>query len=143
MGSRFDYVFSYWIFVWFLIFACGFPSYNPFFVLLIGLVDNLIGLGMLIYYQYALFDIVCSIIINFFIKVIPILWMIMYKKATVHWQDIFFTFGLYCVFLGWLMVNGVPLLSQFHVSKKKKHLDTPLIHLIRKHSLHLDLYLPC
>ena len=39
--ARFDQIFSYWIFVWYLLYVLGVISYNPKFALIIGVITNL------------------------------------------------------------------------------------------------------
>lgn len=125
---RFDYVFSYWIFAWFLLYEMNVINYNPFGALIFALLFNTIGLIGLIYYQYDLFDIVAFIIINFFIKVLPILCI---KEKSVKKRDVFFTILLYCIFLLYIKVNHFPLKLSW---SKTKPLDAPMVNWIRHFS---------
>ena len=122
---RFDYVFSYWIFAWFLLYHFKVTSYNPFCALLIALFTNTIGFIGLIYYEYDMFDIVAFAIINFCIKVIPILCI---KDKKIKKQDVGFLVLLYCVFLLWLKLNKFPIKYNW---KPKKPLDAPMVNWIR------------
>ena len=71
MNPRFDLVFSYWIFVWYLLYIFKVTSYNPKLYLLLGLIENLAYLFLMIYYKNSLLYISLFIFINVFIKVIP------------------------------------------------------------------------
>ena len=123
---RFDFVFSYWIFAWFLLYELKVINYNPFSALIFALFCNTIGLIGLIYYQYDWFDIIAFIIINFFIKVIPI---ISIKDKRIKKRDVFFTILLYCIFLLYIKVNHFPLKIRY-----KKPLDAPMVNWIRHFS---------
>ena len=48
---RADLVFSYWIFVWYLLYIFKVTSYNPKLYLLLGLIENLAYLFLMIYYN--------------------------------------------------------------------------------------------
>lgn len=37
---RLDYVFSYWIFAWYLLYIAKITKYNPKFVLILGIIEN-------------------------------------------------------------------------------------------------------
>ena len=41
---RFDLVYSYWIFAWYLLYIFKIIPYNPKLVLIIGVVENFLGL---------------------------------------------------------------------------------------------------
>jgi hypothetical protein len=133
VSSRFDFVFSYWIFVWFLFYAAGFTSFCPLIALVVALAENILLFFFLFYYKYSLTDIKLFIIITFFIKIVPLLWILKYGRfKNVIWKDIIFMIGLFSIYLGWLRINGVSLTDLF---PRRHRLDTPLIHFIRKNML--------
>jgi hypothetical protein len=72
---RTDLVFSYWIYVWFILYVFKITSYSPKFALILGLVDNIIMLLLMIYFGSKGKTILLFIIINTFIKVIPIYYL--------------------------------------------------------------------
>ena len=41
---RADLVFSYWIYAWFILYACKYLKYSPKFALILGLADNAVML---------------------------------------------------------------------------------------------------
>ena len=126
MPPRFDFVFSYWIFFWFLLFASGWTKYNPFVALSIALAENILGIPFLLYFKFPLLDIGLFAVVNFFIKVVPLIWLLHHKAAIFHWKDVKFTAILFCIYIAWLLINGVR--PDFH----QKKLDTPMIHIIKK-----------
>jgi len=130
----FIYVFSYWIFNWFLFFEFGWTKYNPFYFLCIALGVNLILLGMMIYFQNDPFVILLFIIINLFIKVLPIylLW-----GTPFQWKDIqagLILFGIYLLFLAWNdnLVGKKNMYYKGYLNIKNNHTKNPLTELIRK-----------
>jgi len=64
MQSRFDFVFSYWIFVWSLLYNNKLVSYNPKFALIIALIANIIKLFTMIYYKNSFIYIVLFILLG-------------------------------------------------------------------------------
>jgi hypothetical protein len=130
----FVYVFSYWIFNWFLFFEFGWTKYNPFYFLCFALVVNSISLGLMIYFQNDPFVILLFIIINLFIKVLPIylLW-----GTPLQWKDIqagLVLFGIYLLFLAWndKLVGKKNMYYQGYLNIKKNRTKNPLTELIRK-----------
>ena len=101
--TRFDFVFSYWIFAWYLIYEFKYIKYNPKFALTIGLLDNLIGLLLMFYYKNSLLVIFLFCFINFLIKVIP-LWRL--RNTKYQWSQVFYTILFYIIYSFWLLFNG-------------------------------------
>ena len=73
MLERFDYLFSYWEFLWYILYELKLISYNPKFSIVIALFANLILLSVMLYYSYSyiLFFIMAMIVV----KIIP-LWRV-------------------------------------------------------------------
>jgi hypothetical protein len=101
--TRFDFVFSYWIFAWYLIYELKYIKYNPKFALTIGLIQNIIGLIFMFFYKNSLVVIFLFCFINFFIKVIP-LWRL--HKTKYNWSQVFYTILFYIIYSFWLLLNG-------------------------------------
>lgn len=104
MDYRFDYVFSYWIFAWFLLYQFGFTSYNPKIALILGLIENIGILGSMIYFNNSFIYIFLFCIINFFIKVLPI-WLL--RKSKYEWIDVYAMIALFLIHILWLVINKV------------------------------------
>jgi len=62
---------SYWIFVWYLLFLAKIVPYNPFWWLAIGLFVDILATLEMMYYRNDFLIIFLFIIINLFIKIIP------------------------------------------------------------------------
>ena len=97
---RLDFVFSYWIFAWYLCYVFKLTNYNPKVALLLGLIENgVIGLWMF-YHHSPLLPYFLGV--NTIIKLIPYLSI----QRTMQWIDLGYTVGLFVVYLIWLKLNG-------------------------------------
>jgi hypothetical protein len=99
---RLDYVFSYWIFTWFLLYYVNIIKYNPKFVLILGLIENFFIIIYLLINKSKLYKISKFIIINIIIKVIP-LYLIFNDE--VLYKDIYATIILFLIYLIWIYIN--------------------------------------
>jgi len=119
---RFDYLFSYWIFVWYLLYFFRFTKYNPKFVLICAVIENIFLLFCMIYYNTYLSVIILFICGMFIIKIIP-LYLIWNTK--IKWKDVIFTFILLFIYISWLYINNVTVyyvlneLNQVVLNKKQ------------------------
>ena len=95
--ARFDYVFSYWMFFWYVLFMVNLVPYNPFPFLVIA--------GLFNMYQLLLGKIqdnTMFVIVNIFIKVLPILSLL---KVPVRQVDIQAGFVYLFMYLLWMFIN--------------------------------------
>ena len=99
---RTDLIFSYWLFVWYLLYIFNYTTYNPIFALMLGLIDNIIMLILMLYYNTSKRTIIIFILVNTLIKVVPLYYL---RKVVVKWKDIFFTCVLFLIFILWLHLN--------------------------------------
>ena len=101
---------SYLIFAWYLLFIAKIVPYNPFWWLVIALfVDSFMTLEM-VYYRNDFLIIFLFILINIFIKIIPIYYLLSdYPSMNVqkiHWTtDLLPGFGLMVLYIAWI-TNG-------------------------------------
>lgn len=100
---RIDLVFSYWIYVWYILYAFKIAMYSPKFALLLGLVDNIIMLIMMLFYGTSKKTIFYFIVINTLIKVVPLYYL---RHEKIRLGDIYFTLGLFVLFVIWLYINN-------------------------------------
>jgi hypothetical protein len=106
---RFDLVFSYWIYAWYLLYAFNIIiSYSPKFALLLGLVENSIMLLLMLVYGTSKETIFYFILINALIKGLPLYYL---RHQTIHSKDIYFTGGLFVLFILWLHLNSQSLVG--------------------------------
>jgi hypothetical protein len=100
---RADLVFSYWVFGWFLLYSVfGIPRFSPKFALAIGLFENMFLFTLMLSYGTKMQTIVQFVFINTFIKVMPLYYL---RHERIAWKDVFFTLGLFIVFVIWLHLN--------------------------------------
>jgi hypothetical protein len=99
---RADLVFSYWIYLWYILYAFKITNFSPKFPLILGLIDNIIMLLLMLVYGTSKETIFYFIIINTLIKVMPLYYL---RNESIKWIDIYFTIFLFIVFVGWLHLN--------------------------------------
>ena len=133
MNLRFDFGFSYWIFVWYIFYVYKLTSYNPKIALILALFENTITLFSMIYYKYKLFYIIVFCILNTLIKVLPIwyLW-----NTTFRWIDFYASVALFIVFLIWLSINNVGFIElehEMHNQIKKNNPSGPATYYAEKY----------
>jgi hypothetical protein len=130
---RVDYVFSYWIFGWFMLYYVGITRYNPFFALLVSLIENILLLILMIYYGVSIKSILSFILINFFIKVLPVIYLI---KTKIILRDVIVTCILFLIYLVWLYINNKRTI--FRVQKEiynsliNEKSETPIMYMMDK-----------
>jgi len=102
--ERLDFIFSYWIFVWYLLYFFGFfKLYNPKFAIILGITENLFILFLMFYYNTKYHLILLFIIVVTIQKIIPvyIIW-----NDKIHNKDIIATFILFIIYLFWCRINN-------------------------------------
>jgi hypothetical protein len=99
---RIDFIFSYWIFFWYLLYLTGLVKYNPKFAILCGLFENLFIILLMIYYKTKARLLFLFFIMFVLLKVIPLysIW-----ATKINWNDIKFTFILFAIYLFWTFYN--------------------------------------
>jgi hypothetical protein len=94
-----DYLFSYWLFFWYLLYITGiFTKYNPKISIILGLVMNLYIIYLMIYNKqfYMLFLVITVI---FIIKIIP---LISLRNTKIKLNDFLFGFFLFLIYCLWI-----------------------------------------
>ena len=97
MTQRFDFVFSYWMFAWYLAYMIGLVPFNPFLFMILGGVVNIAELVLVKIKDPKMF-----FIVNLFIKILPIVSLIRTPTKLVDIQAGFVFFFMY---LGWMALN--------------------------------------
>jgi len=105
-------IFSYWIFVWFLLYYFKLTKYNPLIILIIGYIITLGEWLYLIFMGANNYNIIKFIIINVIIKIIPIL--LIYNSKTTY-KDLII--GLY-IFLAYLLTMAIMKIDPYKIYKK-------------------------
>ena len=99
---RFDLVFSYWIYLWYILYVFKITIFSPKFPIILGLLDNIIMLFLMLMYGTSKRTIFYFIIINTLIKIVPLYYL---KNEPLKMKDIFFTIFLFIIFILWLHLN--------------------------------------
>jgi len=105
-------IFSYWIFVWFLLYYFKLTKYNPLIILIIGYIITFGEWLYLIFMGANNYNIIKFIIINVIIKIIPIL--LIYNSKTTY-KDLII--GLY-IFLAYLLTMAIMKINPYKIYKK-------------------------
>jgi len=102
---RFDLVFSYWIFAWFLLYWFRVIPYSPKLAMCLSILENAILLGIMVFLLQSSMETVTKFaIINMFIKAIP-LYAVWNDK--INWkQDIIRLIILFGIYAIWLYINS-------------------------------------
>lgn len=107
---RADLIFSYWIFIWFVLYFAGFTTLNPSFLLIISMIYIVFTIYLFIYYyQISQYNVIKYVIINVILKSIPLLLLWYYNRINVNYTDIVFTALLFAVYNVYLYVNDTSL----------------------------------
>jgi hypothetical protein len=107
-----DLVFSYWIYVWFLLYFFQWTNYSPKFALLIGLIDNIVMLLLMILFGTTMTAIINFVIINTIIKIIPLYYL---RKERIVIKDVYFTCILFLLFVIWIHLNKQTLVGNLKI----------------------------
>jgi len=107
-----DLVFSYWIYAWFILYACKYLKYSPKFALILGLLDNAVMLLFMMLFGTSVRTIFYFVIINTIIKVLPLYYL---RQERITWKDVHFTCGLFFIFVIWLHINEQSLIGNIKI----------------------------
>jgi len=102
MIIRPDFIFSYWIFIWFLLYKVDLIQYNPKKAIILAIFFNVIICMYMIYKKIKKYSLVKFISINAIIKIIPLLYI--YDTKTDVNDDYFLLF-ISCLYLIWIYIN--------------------------------------
>jgi len=129
---RIDLYFSYWIFVWFLLYLFGIIRYNPKMAILFATIVNLFVLVYLFIKDLSVRYISLFVIIQIIIKFIPYLFL--YKTHMLK-RDYYATFSIFIIYLIWIYANDFTFrgIMNFEINTfiQQKY-DTPMMYLINK-----------
>ena len=135
LKTRFDFVFSYWIFAWYIFYALGLTTYSPKAFLIISVSINIFIFLSMIYYKNALIYILLFVVANFIIKVIPIFLM---RSVSIKMRDYYAGAVLFAIYYIWLLVNGTSFMEIMKNQQDaivKNEARTPFIALALKYSV--------
>lgn len=134
---RFDFIFSYWIFAWFLLYVFGIISYNPKLFIIIALLINILEFLLLLFYRTPMKTVIYFTIIIFILKILPLYWL---KNTTIQLNDIPASVVLFIIYIVWLYINRTDVIrinTHIMLSLIRGKYTTPMIELLDKLFNHL------
>ena len=129
---RIDLVFSYWIYIWFILYIFKYTIYSPKFALTLGLLDNIVLLFLMFTWGTSVKTIIWFIIINTLIKIMPLYYL---RTEPYKMKDVYFTMGLFLIYIIWLHINNQSLvgnIKMIHDSLLYGKNETPFMNLLSK-----------
>lgn len=103
---RFDYVFTYWFFIAYILYMANINPYNPKPVLYFGISFLITQILVFVMTGVPFTRIAFFLFYNIFLKFIP-LYTLIHTKLT--WKDTQFYIGMFVVYIMWLITNDVNL----------------------------------
>jgi hypothetical protein len=128
---RFDFVFSYWIFAWYLLYIAKVVKYSPKLALGIGIAENAILLIAMVLYGSNGRTILSFIFINTLIKLLPFYSL---RRETIRSADLLSTVILFAIYICWIYYNEQNLTGNYKKvfdSLIHNRDDTPFLSLIK------------
>ena len=110
-----DLIFSYWIYLWYILYIFKVVKYNPKFAIICGMIENLIILLLMCIYNTKKILIVLFIIMFFILKLIP-LYTIWNDNIKLN-DDIKNTSLLFIIYLLWIHLNQLNITDALTNSK--------------------------
>ena len=127
-----DLVLSYWIFTWYLLYIAGILTISPRLALIIALIENCFLFAIMVYYKIPLIKLVLFIIINIFIKIIPLYTL---RNTPIHIYSELVAIVCLCIFyLLWFYINKINIIEFY---KYKVPSPSPFTNIILD-SLHIN-----
>lgn len=99
---RLDFIFSNWIFVWFILYYFKFVPYSPKLILTLAIFGNIFMILILFYNQVSLLSIFEFSLIVSVIKFIP---YYIIRNDAIKINDVIFTLLLFILYLIWLSIH--------------------------------------
>ena len=98
---RVDFIFSYWVVFWFVLYLCGL-SYNPKFALITVAIINMIEILIMIFYNRQIKTILSFTLIIIVFKLFPIY---MLRKTSIQTKDMYAFICLFLLYSIWIYLN--------------------------------------
>ncbi len=105
---RSDFILSYWILAWFILYIIGVVRTSPLFPTLLGAIENIGSVIYFIFMGASPYNIIKFIIINAIIKGLP-LWYMIVRGHTITRSSIIATGLMVGLYYTWLLMNNMNL----------------------------------
>jgi hypothetical protein len=109
--QRIDFIFSYWIFSWYLLYITNIIEYSPKFVFLLGIIENIILLFFITQNGSTIETIIKFIVINIIIKIVPYYTIINDKIKD---KDILVSSLIFIIYNIWLYINNTTIVNIYY-----------------------------
>ncbi len=132
---RLDLVFSYWIFAWYLLYKARLLTYNPKFILGVGIIENSILLLFMIRFGSNIRTIFWFVFINTCIKVLPLYTLF---DERIRARDIWFSGFVFSMYAFWIYLNQQSLVGNYKFvvdSLINNRDETPFLKFMKKFRL--------
>lgn len=106
--TRFDFIFSYWVFILVILYILHFINYNPTPLLILGILLNIYEIVLMIYYQNSTLHIITFTTLFIIMKIIPYLYI---KNVKITRDDIRTSILIILIYFLWLFVNKVDIVE--------------------------------
>jgi hypothetical protein len=100
---RLDFIFSYWILLWYLAYAIKFTDISPKFALIFGILENIAMFSYIAYLGTPIDTLMRFGIANTMIKIIP---LYLLRGESIRRVDVIMTVLIFGLYNAWLYVNG-------------------------------------
>jgi hypothetical protein len=107
---RFDLVFSYWIFAWYIIYMLNLTKYNPKLAIGLGIIENTLLLIAMILFGSNMRTILYFVFVNTLIKIIPFYTL---RNKIAFIKDIVPTTVLFLIYFVWVFINKKDLTGSY------------------------------
>jgi hypothetical protein len=101
------FIYSYWIFTWFLLYLLNIVHYNPIFYIIIGYIITIFEFFYLFINKTNKYNLIKFAIINIIIKLFPIIILIYLNKFQFNFKDIYFGFLLIIIYLLLMIILNI------------------------------------
>jgi hypothetical protein len=105
---RSDFILSYWILAWFILYTIGIVRTSPLFATLLGAIENIGSVIYFIFMGAPAYNIIKFIIINSIIKGLPI-WYMIVRSPSISRTSIIATLTMVVLYYTWLLMNSMNL----------------------------------
>jgi len=132
MSIRPDFIFSNWMFVWFILYWFKFTQYNPKAVFILGVFENFITVILAIYYKTQAIYIIYFLGLIVFLKAF-LLYLIWNTRFLM--KDYIATILVTLVYLTWLQLNNTNIVNLYRkviTSVINEKNETPILGFIHK-----------
>ena len=139
--DRPDYIFTYWILIWFFLYIVEIVPYNPEYLFFAGASLGVIQLGIMFAYKKSLPYILSFVLSVMLTKGLPIYYL--HGERTTR-EDIYAMLSSVVVFFCWLIFNGVPIkkfISEYLTPDKNGQISFPVTKYIHQIIFERGLYL--